>query len=69
MTECQWDGVLVYPDGVICVDLSGKIGFLNCDGEIVAPCIYDDGNYGDGYFTLIRDGYLTILDQDGLVVF
>ena len=69
VTECQWDGVLVYPDGVICVDLSGKIGFLNCDGEIVAPCVYDDGNYGDGYFTLIRDGYLTILDQDGLVVF
>ena len=44
-------------------------GFISLTGEIIVPCEYDHGYYRNGYFTLIQDGYLTILDKDGNLVF
>ena len=71
VTPCQWDFVLVFEnDGLIYVtDANRKEGFLSIEGETIVPCVYDDAYYGDGYFTLIRDGYLTILDREGNIVF
>ena len=44
-------------------------GFISLTGELIVPCEYDHGYYRNGYFTLIKDGYLTILDRDGNLVF
>ena len=69
VTPCQWDGSHLCDDGIIAVSLNEKYGYLNMNGETVVPCVYDHGYYSDGYFTLIRDGYLTILDRDGNIMF
>ena len=44
-------------------------GFISINGDVIVPCEYDHGYYRNGYFTLIQDGYLTILDRDGNLVF
>ncbi len=70
---CEYDWLSVYDDFVdVAVhetDFSGKSGYMSLDGEVIVPCEYDDAYYGDGYFTLIRDGYLTFMDRDGNVTF
>ena len=45
------------------------IGFISLAGDVIVPCEYDHGYYRNGYFTLIQDGYLTILDRAGNLVF
>ena len=50
-------------------DQSGY-GFMDTDGNFVVPCEYEPGShYSDGYFTLIRDGNLTIMDEEGNILY
>lgn len=41
-----------------------KTGFVDKNGKEVIPCEYDEAAYGEGYFALIKDEYLTILDKN-----
>ena len=42
----------------------GKWGFIDTTGKEIIPCEYDSAAYGEGYFVLIKDEYLTIWDKD-----
>ena len=46
------------------MDIDYGFGFVDINGAEVISCEYDSAAYGDGYFTLIKDGYLSILDKD-----
>ena len=71
LSPAQWNSVfLLSGDKYIRVyqhDESehGRIGYLDHQGRVVVPCEYDDGYFSEGYFTLRKDGYLTILDEQG----
>lgn len=83
ITACQWDSIgWIGTDAwgsveeIVDVSLSDgpdageKIGFIRLDdGKVIIPCEYDDGSYSEGYFSLIQNGYLTILDREGKIVF
>ena len=68
-----------YPRGYFEVEIDGyatvmdldtkKKGCINSKGEIVIPFEHDFIACGEGYFALFDDGYLTILDEEGNVVF
>ena len=42
-----------------------KTGYLDHQGHVIIPCEYDDGYFQGGYFILSKNGYLTILDEQG----
>lgn len=80
MSSCQWSLISYFADDGIIMVVSGfvsasaydewdgqepTIGFIDVNGNVIVPCEYDHGYYSNGYFTLIKDGYLTILDRDG----
>lgn len=84
LCPCRWslvsffsdDGLIevtLEPDGMADSDVwnvqKTTCGFITLSGEIAVPCEYDIGYYSNGYFTLIRDGYLTILDREGNILF
>ena len=45
-------------------DENSKKGCINTLGELVVPCEYESVYYSEGYFTLLKDGLITILDQN-----
>ena len=47
-------------DGIAAVQQNGKWGFVDVSGETVIPFDYDMAYYSKGYFTLLKDGALTI---------
>lgn len=67
----------VYENGVISLYRSETIegeynlyyGLMNLNGVTLAETVYDSIHYGDGYFTLLKDGILTILDKEGCLVY
>ncbi len=61
---CQYDNGYSFNKGFVVVVKDMKFGFIDLTGKEVIPCEYDCVEYGEGYFTLIKDGYLTILDKD-----
>ncbi len=71
LSPAQWNSVFLLPgDKYIEVfryggSVQGKIGYLDHQGRVVVPCEYDHGYFSEGYFTLRKDGYLTILDEQG----
>lgn len=84
VSPCQWSLISgVVKDGIVQVYLGyvsastydewdgqePTCGFMDLNGNLVVPCEYYHGYYNDGYFTLIKDGYLTILDRDTNPVF
>ena len=77
ITDCQWSYIGWISDDYVCevtmfceLDSNPQIGYIDgTTGEILVPCQYDQGYYSNGYFTLIRDGYLTILDREGNILF
>ena len=67
VTPCEWDDILYYYGfwRVCKSDFSTpKYGVIDSSGNLVIPCEYNSIQYGDGYFTLLRDGELTILDSE-----
>ena len=46
------------------MEKDGKWGFIDATGKEVISCEYDSVAYGEGYFVLIKDEYLTILDKN-----
>ena len=61
---CQYDNGYSFNKGFVVVVKDMKFGFIDLTGKEVIPCEYDCVEYGEGYFTLIKDGYLTILDKN-----
>ncbi len=47
-------------DGIAGVQQNGKWGFADISGDIIVPCEYDMVYYNEGYFTLLKDGALTV---------
>ncbi|MBQ3575300.1 MAG: WG repeat-containing protein, partial [Clostridia bacterium] len=47
-------------DGIAGVEKDGKWGFIDTCGDTIVPFEYDMVNYNDGWFTLLRDGAITI---------
>ena len=64
VVPCQYDDAWPFSKGFAVVVKDMKFGFIDLTGKEVIPCEYDCVEYGEGYFTLIKDGYLTILDKD-----
>lgn len=77
ITDCQWSYIGWVRDDLVCEvvlicepDSNVQIGYIDgMTGETIVPCQYDRGYYSEGYFTLIWDGYLTILDREGNILF
>ena len=45
-------------------------GFMDRDGNLVIPCEYDRcSSYSEGYFTLMKDGNLIIMDEEGNLLY
>ena len=52
------------------VDQSWYGGFMDTNGSFIVPREYERGSeYSEGYFTLMRDGNLTIMDEAGNVLY
>lgn len=69
---CEWDSVGLFKDRMALVERDGKYGYIDETGRIVIPVEYDsreDINFNDGYFTLLKNGHLTIRDREGNVIF
>lgn len=66
---CEWDDADPFCESFVGVKKEHKTGVIDTNGNLVIPCEYDSIGFGDGYFTLIQDGCLTILDKDLNVVF
>lgn len=61
---CQYDSTWDFSEGFARVRKGEKTGFVDKNGKEVIPCEYDVAAYGEGYFALIKDEYLTILDKN-----
>ena len=63
---CQYDDAWSFSEGLARVWKGEKTGFVDKNGKEVIPCEYDEAayGYGEGYFALIKDEYLTILDKN-----
>ena len=44
----------------------GKQGVIDRTGDIIIPCEYDAITYNEGYFSLIKDGDITVVSRDEL---
>ena len=64
VVPCQYDGAGSFSDGLAHVKKDGKWGLIDPNGKEAIPCEYDSAAYGEGYFVLIKDEYLTIWDKD-----
>ncbi len=60
----DWSNAWEFNDGYAFVLKDGKWGVINDEGEQVLPHEYSGGNYGEGYFVLIKDGVTMIYDEE-----
>lgn len=69
ISPCQWDSAYSMSDEFTEVRIgdyfSGLCGALDISGNLIIPCEYDDIRYGEGYFTLLKNGELIICDSEG----
>ncbi len=48
------------------VSTKGKVGYVNANGKVMAPCIYDEiGEFHEGLATVKRDGKWGYIDKTG----
>ena len=67
----QFDGVSSFSNGLAKVKQNGKWGFVNTKGEIVIPCVYDDGDvysFSEGLAKVKQNGKWMIIDSNGQVI-
>jgi len=57
---------LYYDDGLYMIDEKSGEGCLSVTGEIIIPYEYDEVHYSDGWFTLLKDGVITILSRESV---
>ena len=67
----QFDGVSSFSNGLAKVKQNGKWGFVNTKGEIVIPCVYDDGDvysFSEGLARIKQNGKWGFINSKGKVV-
>ena len=62
----EYDSVQVFVDGLARVQKNGKFGYVDHSGALIIPCEYDSAAYGEGYFTLLKDGEITVMNRTEL---
>jgi hypothetical protein len=61
--DSEWSNAWAFNDGYAFVLKNGKWGVIDKNGNLVIPHEYSGGNYGEGYFILIKDNVLHIYDE------
>ena len=61
--DSEWRNAWAFHDGYAFVLKDGKWGAIDKNGEQILPCEYSGGNFGEGFFILIKDGELHIYDE------
>ena len=57
MIPCEYDDFRDFSEGFAAVELDGKWGFVNENGEEVGPCEYDEvGDFSEGFAAVELDG-------------
>ena len=66
----QFEEVSKFTEGLACVEQNGKIGFINTQGEVVVPCIYDwtVGWFSEGLASVEQNGKRGYINTKGEVV-
>ena len=66
----QFEEVSKFTEGLAHVEQNGKIGFINTQGEVVVPCIYDwtVGWFSDGLTSVEQNGKRGYINTKGEVV-
>ena len=69
----QYDHAYSFNEGVAVFITKGRNGFedgkqgvIDRTGDIIIPCEYDAISYNEGYFSLIKDGNITVVSRDEL---
>ena len=65
----QFEVVSKFSEGFARVKQNGKYGFINTQGEVVAPCIYDDaGIFSEGLAHVKQNEKWSIINTQGKVI-
>ena len=66
----QFEEVSKFTEGLACVEQNGKIGFINTQGEVGVPCIYDwtVGWFSEGLASVEQNGKRGYINTQGEVV-
>lgn len=69
----KYDSLLNFNEGIACFITKGKNGFedgkqgyIDKQGNVIIPCEYDASSYGEGYFALIKDGEISIINREDI---
>lgn len=67
-TRDSYDNTLRYADGLACVHLNGKYGFVALNGQEVIPLIYDyAADFSEGLACVLHDGEFGYINKKGKV--
>ena len=67
-TRETYDNTLRYTDGLACVHLNGKYGFVDLNGEEVVPPSYDyAADFSEGLACVLLDGELGYINNKGTI--
>lgn len=60
----EWMDATNFVDGIACVKKGALWGAIDQTGELVVPCKYRDVVFSQGYYALLDNDIITILDSD-----
>lgn len=61
---CEWTTADDFREGVARVKNGDGWGVIDRTGTLIIPCEYDNIVYGNGYYFLVKDAVITIVDSD-----
>ena len=61
---CEWTTADDFREGVARVMNGDGWGVIDRTGTLIIPCEYDNIVYGNGYYFLVKDAVITIVDSD-----
>jgi hypothetical protein len=70
----QFEKVWKFSEGLAAVKQNGKCGFINTQGEVVAPCIYDKmppffgTKFSEGLAKVEQNGQWSLINKEGKVI-
>lgn len=66
IVPCEYDDASYPIEGAVRLQKNEKWGIVDTSGNWLFPCEYDDITYNEGYFVLLKDTKVTVIDREDI---